>query len=150
MILVSACLVGHNTKYNGGNNRNEDVLEFLKDKEYILCCPEQLGGLSTPRLPAEIRNGDGLKVLEGEAEVININGENCTLNFIKGAEETLKLALKNNITVAILKSMSPSCGKACIYDGSFSNKAISGNGVTSQILARNGINVLTEDDVKKI
>lgn len=147
MILVSACLVGENTKYNGGNNRNEDVLKYLKDKEYILCCPEQLGGLSTPRLPSEIQGGDGATVLANNAKVNNVEGNTVTDEFIHGAEETLKLAKTQNVELAILKSKSPSCGCGKIYNGSFIGKTIIGNGVTAELLLKNGIKVITEEDV---
>ena len=92
MILVSACLVGIDCKYNGGNNNNDNVLEYIKDKNYIIVCPEQLGGLPTPRLPAEIVNGEGKDVITKTAKVINKEGKDVSSNFIKGAYETLKIA----------------------------------------------------------
>lgn len=150
MILVSACLVGKNVKYNGKNNKNNDVLEYLKDKEYIEFCPEELGGLPTPRSPVEIKGGDGLTVFNDEARVVSISGEDYTEAFVKGAKKSLDIALNNNVTLAILKSNSPSCGKNCIYDGSFSNKIINGNGVTAEILLKNNIKVISEHYVKNI
>ena len=150
MILVSACLCGVNSKYNGGNNENNKVLEFLKEKDFLLVCPEQLGGLTTPRTQCEIANGSGEQVLTGKAKVLNVNGLDCTNEFIKGAQETLKIALKFHSDTAILKSNSPSCGYGRIYDGSFLGKLADGNGVTSELLMQNGIKILTEKDIANI
>lgn len=135
-ILVSACLLGVNCKYNGENNYNEKVLNYLKDKEVIPICPEIMGGLPTPRIPSEIRN----------QKVFNEKGEDLTLNFIKGAEETLKLAKLFNVKKALLKAKSPSCGYKKIYDGTFSNTLIDGNGITAELLKNNGIDIITEKD----
>ncbi len=147
MILVSACLCGIDTRYNGGNNKNEKVMEFLKKDNVQLVCPEQLGGLTTPRASCEILNGTGANVLDGKAKVYNSNGEDCTHQFIKGAEEVLKIAMALKADTAILKAKSPSCGCGKIYDGSFSGCVIDGNGITSELLKRNGIRVLTEEDL---
>lgn len=137
-ILVSACLLGINTKYNGGNNYNKKIEALRKKHNLIPICPEQLGGLSTPRLPAELQ--------EGSEIIKNMKGEDVTIQFKKGAQEALKIALLNNCKYAILKSKSPSCGYGQIYDGTFSGKLISGNGVLAQLLIDNGIKVYTEDD----
>lgn len=137
MVLVSACLVGVNCKYNGGNNYNEKIMELVKNGEAILVCPEQLGGLTTPRNPSEISNG----------KVIMNNGHDVTSNFNRGAKEVLELAKRLNIKKAILKSKSPSCGHGLIYDGTFSGKKIIGNGITAQLLIDNGIEVITEDEL---
>jgi len=146
MILVSACLCGKNTKYNGGNNKNNKLMELLKKKEVKLVCPEQLGGLKTPRLQCEIYKGDGGTVLDGIAKVIDIEGKDCTEEFLKGAFKTLEIARNFEIEKAILKSKSPSCGLGLIYDGNFSGKFVEGNGVTAELLQRNGISVLTEEE----
>ena len=143
-ILVSACLCGLNCKYNGGNNLNEDIKKLYDEGKAILVCPEVLGGLLTPRTPREIVNGDGKKVLSGEAKVISKEEEDTTEAFLKGAKEALKIAKENNIKVAILKAKSPSCGKGLIYSGDFNGKLIEGNGVTSELLIQNGIKVLNE------
>ncbi len=137
MVLVSACLVGVNCKYNGGNNYNEKIMELVKNGEAILVCPEQLGGLTTPRNPSEISNG----------KVLMNNGHDVTSNFNRGAKEVLELAKRLNIKKAILKSKSPSCGHGLIYDGTFSGKKIIGNGITAQLLIDNGIEVITEDEL---
>lgn len=150
MIIVSACLLGENCKYSGGNNKSENVIKYLEDKEYILVCPEQLGGLSTPRNPSEIityGNKDGNDVLSGCTKVLSNKGIDVTKNFIKGAEETLKIAKEHNIKTAILKAGSPSCGYKKIYDGSFLGNKIQGMGVTAAILNKENIALLDEDDI---
>lgn len=136
-ILVSACLLGKNCKYNGGNNLNQGVLEFIEGHEVIGVCPEQLGGLSTPRLPAEIVAG-----LVTNKEGISVDNE-----FRKGAQEALAVALENKVDLAILQSRSPSCGVKEIYDGSFSGKKIKGQGVFAKLLSARGIKVLDAEDV---
>lgn len=136
-ILVSACLLGKNCKYNGGNNLNQGVLEFIEGHEIIGVCPEQLGGLSTPRLPAEIVAG-----LVTNKEGVSVDNE-----FRKGAQEALAVALENKVDLAILQSRSPSCGVKEIYDGSFSGKKIKGQGVFAKLLSARGIKVLDAEDV---
>jgi len=137
MILVSACLAGVPCRYNGENKLNKDVRQLVKDGEAIFVCPEQLGGLTTPRLPAEIING----------RVIDKAGKDVTMEFRKGAEVVLELALNYKCKKAILKARSPSCGKGEIYDGSFTGTLIEGNGITAEVLLRNGIKVIDEDDI---
>lgn len=145
MILVSACLLGIDCKYNGLNNKNENVLKYLEGKEYIIACPEQLGGLTTPRNPSEI-----IKVGENEIDeykLLSNEGKDVSKNFVKGAKETLKIAKIFNCTEAILKEGSPSCGSSFIYDGSFTGKKISGQGVTTHLLRKNNIKVISENQV---
>ena len=137
MILVSACLAGVPCRYNGENKLNKDVRQLVKDGEAIFVCPEQLGGLTTPRLPAEIING----------RVIDKAGKDVTMEFRKGAEIVLELAHNYKCKKAILKARSPSCGKGEIYDGSFTGTLIEGNGITAEVLLRNGIKVIDEDDI---
>lgn len=147
MILISACLCDVNCRYNGKSNTNEKVYELFKEGKAILVCPEQLGGLSTPRPPAEIKNGcNACEVLRGKGQVINNQGEDVTAPFIKGAQEALKIAKAINCTKAILKSRSPSCGCGQVYDGTFQKQLIQGNGVLTELLLQNGIEVLTEED----
>lgn len=136
-ILVSACLLGKNCKYNGGNNLNQNVLDFIEGHEVIGVCPEQLGGLSTPRLPAEIVEG-----LVTNKEGISVDAE-----FRKGAQTALAVALEKKVDLAILQSRSPSCGVKEIYDGSFSGKKIKGQGVFAKLLTVHGIKVLDAEDV---
>jgi len=144
MILVSACLMGDNCKYNGVNNYNSKVVEFLKDKEYIKICPEVFGGLSVPRAPSEI------VIKDGEKRVLSCKGKDVTQNFIKGAENVLRLAEKHKPELIILKAKSPSCGKNDIYDGTFSKTLIKGNGITAELLIKNGYKVITENAVEDI
>ena len=136
-ILVSACLLGKNCKYNGGNNLNQIVLDFIEGHEVIGVCPEQLGGLSTPRLQAEIVDG----------VVTNKEGVSVDAEFRKGAQAALTAALENKVDLAILQSRSPSCGVKEIYDGSFSGKKIKGQGVFAKLLSARGIKVLDAEDV---
>lgn len=136
-ILVSACLLGKNCKYNGDNNLNQSVLDFIEGHEVIGVCPEQLGGLSTPRLPAEIVAG----------LVTNKEGVSVDAEFRKGAQSALVAALENKVDLAILQSRSPSCGVKEIYDGSFSGKKIKGQGVFAKLLSARGIKVLDAEDV---
>ena len=150
MIIVSACLLGENCKYSGGNNKSENVIKYLEDKEYILVCPEQLGGLSTPRNPSEIityGNKDGNDVLSGCTKVLSNKGIDVTKNFIQGAEETLKIAKEHNAKTAILKAGSPSCGYKKIYDGTVLGNKIQGMRVTAAILNKENIALLDEDDI---
>lgn len=139
-ILVSACLVGNNCKYNGKNNKNEKIIEFLKDKEVILVCPEVMGGLSTPRLKSEIVTSNK------ELKVINEEGKDVTNNFTVGAQIALKRAIANNVKLAILKEKSPSCGVKQIYNGEFNGTKVDGSGVFARLLKENGIEILTEED----
>ena len=147
MILVSACLIGINCKYNGYNNKNEKVIQYLKDKQFIIACPEQLGGMSTPREPSEIIELDTKDVIKGKISVINNKMIDVTNKFKEGAKETLKIANIYNCKEAILKDGSPSCGSTYIYDGTFSSKKIDGVGVTTALLINNGIKVISENEL---
>ena len=144
-LLVSACLLGLNTKYNGKNNLNLAVVRHLEAVVLVPVCPEQLGGLSTPRPAAEIRGGDGHGVLDGLAAVMTKEGEDRTAAFVRGAEETLRLAQTLGIKTALLKARSPSCGCKEIYDGSFSGGKKAGDGVCTALLLRSGFQVFTEE-----
>lgn len=147
MIIVSGCLCGINCKYNGGNNLDEGILKLMKEGKAIQVCPEQLGGQETPRPAHEIYNGCGSDVLDGKARVIGPEGDDdVTEQFIKGAYETLKIAKECGVEAAILKARSPSCGAGMIYDGSFTGAKRQGNGVTAELLIRNGIKVYNEDN----
>ena len=136
-IVVSACLAGINCKYDGKNNENSKILKLLQDDKLILVCPEELGGMSTPRIPSEIVND----------KVIAKNGVDVTKEFNNGAFEALKIAKSVNADIAILQQRSPSCGSKLIYDGSFTGKLINGKGVTTKLFEKNGIKVLTIDDI---
>lgn len=149
-ILVSACLLGVNTKYNGKNNYNIHVLALEQKAALIPLCPEQLGGLPTPRLPVEIEHGDGNDVLGGKARVVTSDGEERTANFVLGAQETLQLATVLGVDAALLKARSPSCGYGEIYDGTFGGVRRGGNGVTAALLAQAGIPVFTEEQLANL
>ncbi len=146
MILISACLAGVNCKYNGRNNYVEEFEKMVARGEAIPVCPEQLGGCTTPRPPVEIPGGTGADVLDGKCAAIRNNGEDVSGELIKGAEETLRIAQMSGAGRAVLKAKSPSCGCGIIYDGSFTGKMKKGNGVTAELLLRNGIMVTTEED----
>ncbi|MFZ5352435.1 MAG: DUF523 domain-containing protein [Bacillota bacterium] len=149
-LLVSACLLGINCKYNGENNSNEKLISFLENHEVIPVCPEQLGGLTTPRLPAEITSCDGEAVLKGNARVADKSGRDVTREFLAGADETLKIARLCKCEAAIMKARSPSCGCGEIYDGSHSKNVKSGNGVCTQLLLNNGIKVYTDENYEEL
>lgn len=137
-ILVSACLLGRDCKYNGGNNRNECLLEFLKDHEVIPVCPEVLGGLPIPRDPAEIV-GDTVRTGSGRS---------VDREYRIGAERALKIGMEAGAQLAILQSRSPSCGVKEIYDGSFTRRKIPGKGIFARVLEANGIPMVDIEDLK--
>lgn len=143
MIIISACLCGCNCKYNGKNNENEQCVNLFKKGKAVLVCPEQLGGMTTPRPPSEI------KKVEGKKYVFTNENKDVTSNFKKGAKEALNIAKLVNAKVAILKNGSPSCGSTLIYNGNFENKKIKGEGFTAKMLRENGIKVLSEDDINE-
>lgn len=147
-ILVSACLLGVNCRYDGRNGRNEKVLELMERYHLIPVCPEQLGGLETPRKPAERQPLN--KEYENEIRVVNQAGEDVSAGFRRGAEETLKIARLYGCKQAILKERSPSCGHGVIYDGTFSGKKVPGSGVTAELLVKNGITVTGETEMEAL
>ena len=147
MIVVSACLLGINCKYNGNNNENEKVINYLKDKKYIPICPEQLGGLSTPRNPAEIIDGNGYDVINSKSNIKDKKGKDVTKKFVNGANECLKIANMYGCKKAILKEGSPSCGSNFIYDGTFSGNKIEGVGTTTALFRNHKIEVISENDI---
>lgn len=123
------------------------VLELLRQGRAVLVCPEQLGGLPTPRPEAEIEFGTGEDVVKGEARVLDINGADVTSNYLRGAREALKAARLSGATTAILKARSPSCGKDRIYDGTFERRLRVGPGVTAALLEAEGLRVISEEDL---
>jgi len=148
MKLISACLLGIRCAWDGKDNYKSDkAIELLNSETLIPICPEQLGGLKTPRIAQEIQGGTGEDVLDEKRKVLNRNGEDVTEEFIRGAEETLKIARLFHIKEFIGKSKSPSCGCGQIYDGTFSQKLIDGDGVTTALLKRNGIRVISEENL---
>ncbi len=137
-IMVSACLLGRKCKYSGGDNYCQKVIDFVKGHEVIPVCPEQAGGLTTPRLPCEIVNGT----------VINTAGESKDREFRAGAAVCLALAKEKGIDLAVLQSRSPSCGVKQVYDGTFSGKLVKGSGVFASLLRENGFKILDAGDLK--
>ncbi len=135
MIIVSACLAGVCCRYNGEGYCIEKIVQLLSQGLALPVCPEQLGGMPTPRPPAEILNG----------KVITREGTDVTAFFHKGAQEVLRLAEMVNCTQAILKARSPSCGYGQIYDGTFSKTLIPGNGILAEMLSLKGIRICTEE-----
>ena len=136
-IMVSACLAGENCKYNGGNNRNEKVLQLMEGNEVITVCPEQMGGLPTPRVPSEIRDG----VVTAE------NGRIVDEEFRVGAAKCLKIALREQPDLIVLQSRSPSCGVKQRYDGTFTGTLKDGSGVTAELLMENGFRCVDVEDL---
>jgi len=141
-ILVSACLIGINCKYNRGNNLNKKIKKLAEKSRAIPVCSEQLGGLSTPREPANL-TGDGYDVLRGKAKVLTKSGEDVTSNFVKGAKEALKISKLFKVKKAILKARSPSCGCGETW---ISGCIAKGDGVCAALLKRNGIKICSEEN----
>jgi uncharacterized protein YbbK (DUF523 family) len=137
IILCSACLLGVNCRYDGKNKLNKKIIKLAKKKILIPVCPEQLGGLPTPREPAEQKG----------KKIITKSGKDVTKYFKRGAKEVLKIAKLFKIKKAILKQKSPSCGCGKIYDGTFSGKIIKGDGVLTLLLKKNGIEVMSEENL---
>ena len=142
MIIVSACLLGVDCKYNGGNNDCPAVKEYLLGKNYFPVCPEVAGGLPAPRNPSEIFDG----------KVIDPEGNDLSIPFYEGAEKAWEEALRHSelygeeITLAILKARSPSCGSGHIYDGTFSGRRVEGNGIFARLLIEKNIKIISEED----
>ncbi|OTG85070.1 DUF523 domain-containing protein [Acinetobacter sp. ANC 4648] len=144
--LISACLIGQNVRYDGQNSLQQKIQQLIVDQCAVSICPEMAGGLSTPRLAAEIIGGHGEDVLTGKAHVLDSAGLDVSNEFIRGAYHALQLAQKYQVTHVILKANSPSCGSKFIYDGSFNGTKILSNGVTAALLKQHGYQVMTEDE----
>ena len=144
-VVVSACLVGVKCRYNGLDCGDRRLISKFAEREFIPICPEQIGGLPTPRPPVEIIGGAGEEVLDGSARVVTAGGEDRTEMFIQGAYRALKIAREHGATQAVFKSKSPSCGCGQIYDGSFTGRLTDGDGVTAALLRRHGLEVVTEE-----
>ena len=151
-ILISACLLGRKVRYNGTDLLIEHLLikKWQKEARLIEVCPEVAGGMSTPRAPAEIVDGNGEQVIIGEAQVIDCHKQDVTQYFISGAKKALKIAKDNNCIAAILTDRSPSCGSNQIYDGSFSGTRMEGMGVTSALLVQNNIRVFNQNQLEQL
>lgn len=138
MKLCSACLLGIECRYDGKSKPNQKVIELAKSEKLVPVCPEQLGGLPTPRERTELKSS---------RDAITISGKYVTENFVRGAKEVIKIAKVFKIKEAVLKQRSPSCGCGQIYDGTFSGKIIMGDGITTAFLKNNGINVISDEDL---
>ena len=139
-IMISACLAGENCKYNGGNNRNEKILRLMAENEVITVCPEQMGGLPTPRVPSEIRDG----------VVTAKDGRIVDKEFRAGAAKSLEIAMREKPNLIVLQSRSPSCGVKQRYDGTFTGTLMDGSGVTAQLLMENGFRCVDVEDLAAI
>lgn len=136
-IMVSACLTGQNCKYNGGNNRNEKVLALLEGNEVITVCPEQMGGLPTPRTPSEVR--DGIVTMR--------DGTDVDREFRRGAEMCLETAMRERPDLIVFQSRSPSCGPKQRYDGTFTGTLVDKPGITAELLMEHGFHVTDVEDL---
>ena len=138
--VVSACLAGCKCRYDGKDNLCPKVKQLVEEGRAVTVCPEVMGGMTTPRIPSERKDG----------KVINSNGDDNTAYFVRGVEKSIEVVKEYNIKKAILKAKSPSCGKGFVYDGTFSHNIVEGNGVAATLLMENGIEVYTEDELDKL
>ena len=136
-VLVSACLLGRSCKYDGGSNRDSHVLELLKGHEVFPVCPEVMGGRPVPRPPVEICGGRALEK----------DGTSRDMEFQKGAELALGVAIQNDVELCILQSRSPSCGVRQVYDGTFTSRKINGHGIFAGMLMDNGFKVIDREEL---
>ncbi|MGB6329325.1 MAG: DUF523 domain-containing protein [Halarcobacter sp.] len=154
-ILISSCLLGEDVKYDGSNNsiaygnsytfnQKETFMDILCENEIYSFCPEVSGGLGIPRVPCEITSTTKPFIVK------NKDGEDVTINFLVGARNALELCQTENISVALLKANSPSCGNNSIYDGTFSSTLIEGQGLTAKLLSENGIKIFNEKEILEL
>ncbi len=149
-VLVSACLLGQPVRYDGRASGHPDLLQrWQAEGRVVPLCPEVVGGLPTPRPPAEIPGGQGGEVLDGAARVVTVGGEDVSAAFLAGARQALALVRQHGIRVAVLKAGSPSCGNRLTYDGSFSGLKVPGEGVTTALLRREGVLVFSELELEQ-
>lgn len=150
-ILMSPCLIGIRTRWDESFDEIEELINLVKSGQAVFLCPEQIGGMTTPREPAEIEIGKTAKdVLWGEAKVLTKTGKDVTEQFVVGARRILKFCQEMGVEIAILKSDSPSCGSKQTYDGSFTGTKIPGKGITGALLEQNGIKVYNEKNFQTI
>ena len=136
-ILISACLLGENCKYNGGNNYSAAVAEFLKDKEVLSICPEMMAGMGCPRTPIEIVEG----------VLMDRNGNNVDAAMRQAVVQAMEMIRKEDIQCAVLQSRSPTCGVNQVYDGSFSGKLVNGSGILAQELKKAGYIIIDSENI---
>ncbi len=146
-VLVSACLAGRACAYDGSHRAHPEILRLVEEGRAVLVCPEEEGGLSTPRPAAEISNGRGDDVLDGRARVLTDMGVDVTDTYLEGARTAVQRASDEDCRVAILKARSPACGCGAVYDGTFSRSLTDGDGVAAAALRRAGIELWTEEDL---
>ena len=146
-VLISACLLGKNCRYNGGHSQLNELNKL--DVEWIPVCPEESGGLGTPRPSAEMQE-NAETILNGKGKIITNKGKNVTSEFIQGAEKSLQLGLGAEVKIAVLKSKSPSCGIGKIYDGSFTKTLKTGNGIFAHLCHENDIACISSDNINRI
>ena len=146
-VLISACLLGKRCRYDGGHSHLQELIEM--DVDWVPVCPEEAGGLGTPRPAAEMQ-GSAENIYKGIGSVVDNDGIDVTVKFIRGAEESLKIGIKSGIECAILKSRSSSCGVGKVYDGSFTNSLTGGDGMFAHLCRKSGINCISSDDFDKI
>ncbi|AEG60949.1 DUF523 domain-containing protein [Desulforamulus ruminis] len=155
MILVSACLAGVKCKYHGGDNRVEEIAGLVERGKAIALCPEELGGMGTPREPVDIETEDGFAVLAGTSRCLSEDGQDVTDLFVRGAQKVLEMALEAGIQLAILKERSPSCGSSKIYNRTLEDHAadrrtlVPGMGVTAALLTQHSIKVISEEKLTR-
>lgn len=147
-ILISACLAGVPCTYAAEAKTRHWALALMTEGRAVAVCPEVAGGLPVPRPEAEIRGGDGSDVLDGGARVVSVDGEDVTESYLRGAEVAIAAARRSGARLAVLKARSPSCGCGAIYDGTFKDRTVDGDGVTTAALKREGLDVLTDEDVE--
>lgn len=150
MILVSACLLGYDCKYNGRNNFRPEIARLKNADLLIPVCPEELGGLPTPRPPAQFDRADGIALLKGLSRIIDCHGKDVTEHFLSGALKTLAMAKKNGVYKAILKERSPSCGTSRVYITEKGSEPVPGMGVAAALLQQNGIKVYSDEQLDEL
>jgi len=146
-IVISPCLAGIRTRWDESCDEIEEMINLVKSGQAVFMCPEQLGGMTTPREPSEIEPGKtAAEVINGDAKVVSVNGEDVTEQFVVGAQRILKFCQDMGVEAAILKAGSPSCGSERTYDGTFTGTMIPGRGITAELLEQNGIKVYNENN----
>lgn len=146
-ILISPCLIGIRTRWDESCDEIEELINLVKSGQAVFMCPEQLGGMTTPREPSEIEPGNTAEdVLRGDAKIFSITGKDVTEQFVVGAQRILEFCQEMGVETAILKSGSPSCGSLQTYDGTFTDTTIAGRGTTAELLEQNGIKVYNEEN----
>ena len=144
-ILISPCLIGIRTRWDESRDEIEELINLVKSGKAVFMCPEQTGGLTTPREPSETEPDKTAKdVLNGDAKVLTITGKDVTEQYVTGARRILKFCQKMGVEIAILKSDSPACGSERTYDGTFTGTIIPGKGIAAELLEQNGIKVYNE------